>query len=81
MMVHIKMFAVARQLAGCEVAKVQLPPDANVAKLREALVASYPNLSEVSRHLVFAVNANYANDDTPIPEDGEIACIPPVSGG
>lgn len=81
MNVRVKMFAVARQLAGCEVATVQLPPDATVANLRAALVESYPDLANVSQHLVFAVNANYANDDLQIPENGEIACIPPVSGG
>jgi molybdopterin converting factor small subunit len=30
---------------------------------------------------MFAINAEYAADLTPIPEAAEIACIPPVSGG
>jgi molybdopterin converting factor subunit 1 len=81
MNVRVKLFAVARQLAGCEVAAVQLPEGATVAHLREKLTEQYPNLAGLSTHLVFAIDAEYANDDSLVPDSAEIACIPPVSGG
>jgi molybdopterin converting factor small subunit len=31
--------------------------------------------------LMFAIDAEYAVDATPIPLAAEVACIPPVSGG
>jgi molybdopterin converting factor small subunit len=38
-------------------------------------------LAVVLRHAMFAVNTDYAADDTVIPPRAEVACIPPVSGG
>jgi molybdopterin converting factor small subunit len=38
-------------------------------------------LSTLLPHVLFAINAEYAGDATPIPAGAEIACIPPVSGG
>ena len=81
MNVRVRLFAIARQLAGSEAADLELPAKPTVADLRAALVARYPQLGNMSRHLAFAVNAEYAGDETSIPEDAELACIPPVSGG
>ena len=81
MNVEVKLFAVARQLAGCETACVELPEAATVAQLRVALVAQHPPLAEVMQHVMFAVDAEYADEQTSIPHDAEVACIPPVSGG
>ena len=81
MNVRVRLFAVARQLVGADAAELELPAKSTVGDLRAALIARYPRLGNVNRHLVFAVNAEYAGDETRIPEDAEIACIPPVSGG
>ena len=81
MNVRVRLFAVARQLAGSEAAELELPAKPTVADLRAALIARYPQLGNVNRHLIFAVNAEYAGEETWIPEDAELACIPPVSGG
>jgi molybdopterin converting factor small subunit len=49
--------------------------------LKQALRERFPALAPVMPHLMFAVNAEYANDATVIPANAEVACIPPVSGG
>jgi len=80
MNVQVKLFAVARQLAGTDTVELSLP-EATVGEVRRALLLKIPELHELANHLRFAVNSEYAGDDTVITESCEIACIPPVSGG
>lgn len=81
MRVSVKMFAVARQIAGREVVEVSLGEQPTVADVRRALAADFPGLAPLAPQLMFAVNQEYAGDHTPVSPDSEIACIPPVSGG
>lgn len=81
MIVQLQLFAVARQLVGSGSVAVQLPEGGTVADLRRALAVQCPELADIVRHVNFAVNAGYASDATPIGENAEVACIPPVSGG
>lgn len=81
MTVQVRLFAAARQLAQCELLELDLPPAATVAELRAALGRRVPALEQLLPHVLFAVNAEYASDQTRIPEAAELACIPPVSGG
>jgi molybdopterin converting factor small subunit len=81
MKVQIKLFALARQLAGCETVAVDLPDDARVADLRRAVSQQYPALTDLLPHTTFAIDAQYVHDQSVVPPEGEIACIPPVSGG
>ena len=77
----IQLFAGARELAGQEQIEIELPSEATVEQLRAALLADCPALSPLLPHALFAINSNYATDETRIPDGAEIACIPPVSGG
>jgi len=79
--VQLKMFAVARQLAGQDVVELTLPEGARVADLRGCLAEKYPELADLSDHLMFAIDTEYVSNDTEIPVGAEVACIPPVSGG
>jgi molybdopterin converting factor subunit 1 len=81
MKVQVRLFAAARQCAGQDQLEVHLPPGATVADLRQALAESVPNLAELLPRVLFAVDAQYASNTTPVSESAEIACIPPVSGG
>lgn len=81
MNVHIRLFAVARQLAGQDSVSLELPDGATVAQLRQRLAADVPALSAVLPQVLFAVGTGYAQDATVIKAGDEIACIPPVSGG
>jgi len=79
--VELKLFAVARQLAGCETVEIELPDQATVGELRDRLVEQVPALVSLRDQLLFAVNAQYADLAAAIPPGAEVACIPPVSGG
>jgi len=81
MIVSIKLFALARQLAQREEIEIELPEDATIAQLRQALVKKLPGLSDLANRLAFAINSQYATNETIIHPNTEIACIPPVSGG
>jgi molybdopterin converting factor subunit 1 len=79
--IQVKLFAAARQVAGCETVCIELPESATVADLRTAIAARWPALDSTARHWMVAIDSDYASDSTVIPPDAEIACIPPVSGG
>jgi molybdopterin converting factor subunit 1 len=81
MKVEVKLFAVARQLAGCERVGVELPAGATVRDLRAALLKESPALASIAPMLLFAVDREYAGDESVLSEDADVACIPPVSGG
>lgn len=81
MIVRVRLFAVAKQAAGTEALELSVAEGAVVADVRRALVERVPSLADVARHLMFAVNADYATDSVVVRETDEIACIPPVSGG
>ena len=81
MTLEVKLFAVAKQLAGTDVLTLELPARATVADLRAALVEKVPGLAKFSESLSFAVNRQYARDDVRLELGADVACIPPVSGG
>ncbi|MDA1049256.1 MAG: MoaD/ThiS family protein [Planctomycetota bacterium] len=81
MIVEVKLFAVAKQLAGSETISVELPGGATVLGLRDALGKQHTELHEITQRAMIAIDAQYVNNDTIVPETSEIALIPPVSGG
>ena len=81
MNVRIRLFAVAKQLAGQDSIMLQLPEGSTLGQLRERLAAEVPQIAAVLPHILFAVGTEYAHDDDVISADTEVACIPPVSGG
>ncbi len=81
MKLAIRLFAAARDLAGSGAVFVELPSDANVGGLRVALAAQHPQLAPLASRSLVAVNAEYAQDTTPVADGDELALIPPVSGG
>jgi molybdopterin converting factor subunit 1 len=81
MKVAVKLFAAARELAGCEEVAVELPRDASAADARAALAAHWPRLAPLVDRSLLAVNAEYAVDAAVIQPGDELALIPPVSGG
>jgi molybdopterin converting factor small subunit len=74
------MFAAARDAVGSSV-DVEVPDGATVADLRSQLITDYPQLAELIRRAMFAVDASYASEQSTICGASDVACIPPVSGG
>jgi molybdopterin converting factor subunit 1 len=81
MLVHVRLFARARDLAGTDVLRVELPDGATIADLRRRLAADYPALSTLLERSALAVENEFAADSLVLPVDAEVALLPPVSGG
>ena len=81
MNVTLKLFAAAKDVVGSPEAVVSMPEGASVADLRQQLVSTYPELSQLMTHCRFAIDNDYVGDDAVLRGDADIACIPPVSGG
>jgi molybdopterin converting factor subunit 1 len=81
MKIRVRLFALAKQAAGCDSLEVELPEGATVAQLRRQLGVRIPQLAGSLAQMMLAVNKQYADDQTPIPHNADVACIPPVSGG
>ena len=81
MRVRVRLFAVAKQLAGRDAVELELPDGATVADLRRRLAEALPQSSDLMARAMFAIDRQYADDAAPIPDGAEVACIPPVSGG
>lgn len=81
MKIHIRLFAVARQLSGRDSIDLDVPSGTTIGQLRGQLAAEIPDLAPVLPQVLFAVGSEYAPDDQPLAEGSQIACIPPVSGG
>jgi molybdopterin converting factor subunit 1 len=81
MMIRVKLFAVAKQLAGSGEVAMEVKGAATVADIERALVKEVPALAEVVSHARWAVDAKFASGDASVSPKSEIALIPPVSGG
>jgi len=81
MKVRVRLFAVARQLAGADAVEVSLPDAPTAADLRRALAEQWPALAPLVPHMMVAIGSSYADEQTKIPAGADLACIPPVSGG
>ena len=81
MIVRLKLFAVARQLAGSDTLELEVADQAIIADVRRALAERVPALAPLAGHLLFSINQEYAPETMVVPAGAEVACIPPVSGG
>ena len=81
MIVRVKLFAAARQIAERDTAEIELDEGASVADLRCQMAVMMPELASLLGHVLFAIDSEYADDAAKILAGADIACIPPVSGG
>lgn len=81
MTVRVKLFAVAKELAGCEELAVELADGATISDVRRAVEEAVPALRSVLSLALWSVDANYAEENAAVSESSEVALIPPVSGG
>lgn len=79
MKTDVLAFGIAKDIFGAGAISINVN-GATVAALKQVLEEQYPELKALASYMV-AVNDAYADDDTVISEQDEIAIIPPVSGG
>lgn len=80
-LVHVCLFARARDLAGADQVTVRLSEGDTVGDLRQKLAKDYPALCGLLERSALAVNDEFAENTLTLPVDAEIALLPPVSGG
>jgi molybdopterin converting factor small subunit len=81
MMITVRLFARAKDLAKADTVAVDLVNDATIRELRQRLAICCPALGPLLRNSALSVNNEFAEDATILTEDCEVALIPPVSGG
>jgi molybdopterin converting factor subunit 1 len=79
--VRVRLFARAKELAGRDGIEVDLPAGATVADLRARVAQQVPALAGLVRRCAVALGGEYATDADAVAEGVEAALIPPVSGG
>ena len=81
MIIHLKLFAAARQAVDQELLELELADGATITDLKNELVKQFPQFESMREHLLVAVDAEYAKEDQVLMPDQEVALLPPVSGG
>jgi len=79
--VHVRLFAMQRELAGTRGLDLSLPSGATIEDAWTEVVRLHPALAPGRPALRFARNGAYAPADTLLGGGDEVALIPPVSGG
>lgn len=81
MHVTIRLFARLRELAGTDRLNRELPDNASIADLLDALQSEFPRLTEAIPRTIISVNKEFAGPQTRLRDGDEVAFFPPVSGG
>ena len=77
----MKLFALARERAGCSEIEVELAGACRVADLRAEIGRRLPGLAPLLKNVMIAVNEEYADEEAQVSPGARVAVIPPVSGG
>jgi molybdopterin converting factor subunit 1 len=80
MAVQILYFGGARDAAGTPRETLAEAP-ASVAALRRTLEAAHPRLARILARCRIAIDQEFADDASPVPDGAEVAVVPPVAGG
>ena len=81
MKVHIRLFSVAKDLAGYESGTIDVESPATAGSVLRRLSEIHPGLAAWNKSLRMAVNCEYVHETHPLKDGDEVAVIPPVSGG
>ena len=79
----IKYFAWIKDITKLEEEEINLNEAKNLDELKTYIIKKYPDLKKhmIKEILRFAINQEYAVNNTSLNEEDEIAIFPPVSGG
>jgi len=78
---RILFFARLKELIGAAEIKFDVEKGSTIQDLKNRLVVEYPQLKEFLPIMLVSINQNFAFDSDTLPENAEVACFPPVSGG
>jgi molybdopterin synthase sulfur carrier subunit len=81
MRIKLRLFSIAKDLAGFEEKDIALDSGATPEHVLEILSEHNKTFERWKTSLRFAVNYEYVSNDHPLNDGDEVAVIPPVSGG
>jgi len=81
MNITLKLFSLAKDLAGFEERQVQLNDGERVEAVLHHLVGVNPKFEQWKSSVRLAVNFEYVQNNHELRDGDEVAVIPPVSGG
>lgn len=81
MQVKVLLFAALAERAGTRELQIDVAEAATVHTLLETIGSHHPQLVELLPNCFVSVNQEYANQNTTISPQDEVAILPPVSGG
>jgi len=79
--VTVLFFASVAQKAGVRSLSLPLEAGDTVARVRDRVVARFPQLESSLPTLLYALNEEYVRESAEVPAGATLALIPPVSGG
>jgi molybdopterin converting factor subunit 1 len=80
-MITVHYFAGLRELACTAVSTHAWQLGMTIAEVRKLVSEQYPKVTALLARSRIAINDTLADDTTLVPENAEIALLPPVSGG
>lgn len=81
MKVDVHLFAIAKDLAGCDLVVFEIDDAKSAGELLRELGRMHPALEPLLPSCRLAVADQYVPDDFVITGEQEVSLIPPVSGG
>jgi molybdopterin converting factor subunit 1 len=81
MRVKVRLFAAPREALQRAEIELEVPAGTTAAGLLERLACDFPALRSHISRMKLAVNRRYAQADTELHDNDEVACLPPVGGG
>ena len=81
MRIEVRFFASLAERAGRRTDTIEVDAGASVAELWRLLLARYPGLADTGVRPLVACDMVYAEWETTLDGVGEVAFLPPVSGG
>jgi len=79
--VTLLFFATLKEITGVQKMNKSIPKDLLISGLKKMLADEFPGLRVIMSSVIVSLNHEFAFDNSPIPENAEIALFPPVSGG
>lgn len=80
-LIRARLFASLRDVLDSSEVELRVPSGATVGQLKTILLKEYPALAPYAASIIIAVNRSYASDEEVLPDNAEVACFPPVTGG
>lgn len=81
MKVIVQLFAILREAAGASQLDLDVPAQTTARQVAQILAERFPKIRAHLPVLSFAVNGEIVPAETAVPDAGEVALLPPVSGG